>query len=245
MKIGETQNRSAIQKVAKTKRVGAADRAQVDSSAERQISDSISIMGVPEAELTPKVRAALTQLMSEVSSLKTELESLRRRTAELETLADQDPLLPIFNRRAFVKEIARALAYTDRYGEASSLLYFDLDNFKSVNDSFGHAAGDAALHHVGALLQQSIRGSDVVGRLGGDEFGIVLTNAARKDAELKAESLRKSIEENVFVWQGEQIKLSASFGVMELVRGQSVEDALNAADQAMYDRKKRPDGDGV
>ncbi|MCH7794025.1 MAG: GGDEF domain-containing protein, partial [Proteobacteria bacterium] len=110
--------------------------------------DVATIMGVPEAELTPKVRAAIDRLMAEAQSLREELGRARRRVEYLEQLADRDPLAPVLNRRAFVRELTRMIAFAERYGVSGSVLYFDIDGMKRINDTWGHAAGDAALKHV-------------------------------------------------------------------------------------------------
>jgi GGDEF domain-containing protein len=136
--------------------------------------DAIGSLGLPEQELTPTVRSALGHLIVEVAELRQELATTQGRLAELEPLADEDSLAPISNRRAFLRSLARTIGYVERYGAACSLLYFDVNGLKSINDTHGHAAGDAALVHVADLLRSSIRTSDIVGRLGGDEFGVLL-----------------------------------------------------------------------
>ena len=85
-------------------------------------------------------------------------------------LADEDSLLPVINRRAFVRELSRAMSFAQRYTQPSSLAFFDVNNMKTINDELGHAAGDAALMHVAEMLLEHVRHSDVVGRLGGDQW---------------------------------------------------------------------------
>src|SRR5882672_11201840 len=106
---------------------------------------SASLLGIPEEEFTPSVREAAGRLVDEIELLRREVEQTRTRLEEMARTADQDTLLPILNRRAFVREISRFIAFAERYGTPSSLLYFDLDNFKAVNDAYGHAAGDVVL----------------------------------------------------------------------------------------------------
>src|SRR5262249_41685215 len=93
---------------------------------------------------------------------------------ELEARADVDPLLDILNRRGFERELKRALAHSKRYGTAAAVMFVDLDNFKSVNDRHGHGTGDSLLKAVTREITRHVRASDVVGRLGGDEFGVLL-----------------------------------------------------------------------
>ena len=176
------------------------------------MADSASILGIPEAELTPRVRDAITRLMAEVDSLRQELRNSQRRLEELEELADMDGLLPLLNRRAFMRELTRIKSFADRYQVQAAMIYFDLDNFKQINDTFGHNAGDAVLSHVAMQLQEHVRTSDVVGRLGGDEFGVILAQADAKQALIKGEKLAKEISSKPFDWQGEQIPIELSHG---------------------------------
>ena len=187
--------------------------------------------GLEPEELTPGVRDALARLEQEN-------ERLRARLAEAELLADQDPLTETLNRRAFAREFARAIAGAQRYGEGLSLVFFDLNGFKDVNDLFGHAAGDAALQHTAAILLGSLRGSDIVGRMGGDEFAAVLTRAGAEDAAKRAAQLAATIEAQPVRWGGQSFKLSIAHGVRAWEPGKTAEELLSEADAAMYLRKR-------
>ena len=127
-------------------------------------------------------------LLDEVSRLRQELDLTRKRISHLERMADEDSMLPIANRRAFVRELTRLISYSERYGTAGSVLYFDLNGMKEINDRYGHPAGDEALRHFARLLVANVRDSDVVGRLGGDEFGVILAQADEAQARDKAGS---------------------------------------------------------
>tara|TARA_B100000676_G_scaffold305998_1_gene361328 strand:- start:785 stop:1117 length:333 start_codon:yes stop_codon:yes gene_type:complete len=109
-------------------------------------------MGIPAAEITPKVQATIVTLMEEVQQLHHQLEATQAQLAEVAKLADQDALTPTLNRRACVRELHRAMSLAERYGEPSSVLYFDINNFKENNDTYGHLAGDDALMHVADIL---------------------------------------------------------------------------------------------
>lgn len=213
------------------------------ASAPRRIEDVAAVHGIPEAELTPKVRDAIMSLMAEVDSLRQELGSAQKVIAELQDLADQDPLLPVLNRRAFVRELTRTLDYNSRYSSTASLIYFDLDNFKQVNDSHGHAAGDSVLGHVAAILKAHTRISDVIGRLGGDEFAVILPKANRQMAARKSAFLAHKIESTPLTFDGRTIAVSVSYGAELLAGGVEATEALAGADHAMY-RQKRAQTDG-
>jgi len=201
--------------------------------------DSASIMGVPEAELTPNVQRALLSLMGEVDQLRRETDALRTKIRDLETLADRDVFLPVLNRRAFLREVSKALALAERHDAPSALVYFDLNGFKQINDTHGHAAGDAALESVADLLSAHVRETDAVGRLGGDEFGVVLTLTPGPAAEHKAAELARAIAETPIHFEGQELRLGAAWGVRALERGLAVETAMAEADRAMYARKTR------
>src|SRR5690606_37882743 len=108
-------------------------------------TDSTAFLGLTDADLTPAVQKALQTLLVEVEDLRGEVARLKARLAEAEGLADRDGLTPLLNRRAFLRELSRIRTFAQRYGSPASLVFFDLDDFKNVNDRFGHAAGDAAL----------------------------------------------------------------------------------------------------
>jgi diguanylate cyclase (GGDEF)-like protein len=201
--------------------------------------DRLTFAGIPDAELTPRVREALISLMEEVQSLRAELERTRARIGELEELADADPLLGVFNRRAFVRELNRALAMAERYGAPSSLVFVDVNDLKKINDRYGHAAGDAALAHVAQALVANVRQTDAVGRLGGDEFGVILTQTDAGTAKVKADSLAAAVSAEPFEWRGERMAVRIACGVVEIRKGQTVDDALETADTAMYDAKRK------
>lgn len=198
-----------------------------------------TVMGIPEAEFTPRVRDAIMNLMREVETLRGELDQIRSRLDEAEKTADQDQLLPLLNRRAFVRELSRTIAMSARYGTPASLVYFDLDGFKQVNDTHGHAAGDAVLRHFSETLMSHVRDSDIIGRLGGDEFGVILSHAGQILAHKKAAALAQTLEADPVQWQGKTIPIGFSYGTFELVPGENADTAIARADEAMYENKKR------
>jgi diguanylate cyclase (GGDEF)-like protein len=197
-----------------------------------------SVLGIPEAEFTPKVRDAVMGLMNEVDSLRRELAGTKSRLDEMEKAADQDGMLPLLNRRAFVRELTRYISLTGRYNTPASLIYFDLNHLKQTNDTLGHAAGDAVLVHFAEVLQAHTRDSDCVGRLGGDEFGVLLSHADQEKALKKADLLAAALEASPTIWNGNTIPVSFAYGAFELKSGDSADTAMARADQAMYAHKK-------
>lgn len=238
MKIGYTGTVSNPRRIDKAAEKAAKAYGSNSVSAPRAIADSASVMGIPEAELTPKVRDAIMALMGEVDQLRQALEQTNRRLADTEQLADQDPLVPIYNRRAFVRELTKVQASVERYDSKASLIYIDLDGFKRVNDTYGHNAGDFVLAEVAKRLIASVRESDVVGRLGGDEFGLLLTHAAEEAAFALAARLPEQLSANPILWNGEPLDVSLSYGVYSFKAGENAQQALAAADNAMYENKR-------
>ncbi|MDH3918784.1 MAG: GGDEF domain-containing protein [Rhodospirillales bacterium] len=197
------------------------------------------VLGVPARELTVRMQTAMVALSAEAQGLRDELEQARARIARLEKLADRDVLTPVLNRRAFLRELARVLSFGRRYGQAGSLLYFDLDGLKQINDELGHAAGDAALVHVAETLSRRVRDSDIVGRLGGDEFGVILAQGEGAVAAAKARELTRAVQARSVVFQDRRLSVQVACGAHDLAAGEGAAETLAAADRAMYADKRR------
>ncbi len=194
--------------------------------------------GISESELTPRVRETVASLMGEIDRLRQELAHAQARLEDVERAADQDQLLPLLNRRAFVRELTRHIGFAARYGTPASLVYFDLDGFKRINDTFGHAAGDEVLRHFAGTLLAHVRESDVVGRLGGDEFGVILSHADLAQANRKAASLMETLSASPAQMSGMPLAVGYSYGAFELVAGENADTAIAHADEAMYRQKR-------
>lgn len=192
-----------------------------------------------EDDLAPEVRRELDRLAAEADGLRRELEQTKQRVELLEELADRDALVPTLNRRAFVRELTRMSGFAERYGVAGSVLFFDINGLKQINDAYGHATGDLALRHVAEVLLGSVRASDVVGRLGGDEFGVILTQSKGASARFKAERLAKAVAARPIDCKGGKIFIQVAYGVHCLTAGGAVEEALDAADRNMYAQKRK------
>jgi len=198
-------------------------------------------MGLPQ-ERVPEEFPPLASLLAENERLKRELAVARARVSDLEARADVDPLLDILNRRGFERELRRALAHIKRYGTGAALMFVDLDGFKGVNDRYGHGAGDALLKAVARELVGHVRASDVVGRLGGDEFGVLIWHAGEEQALAKTRELEALIARVVIIHGKARIEAAASVGMALLVADTTAEDMIGAADQAMYARKQERRG---
>ncbi|MBS0296661.1 MAG: diguanylate cyclase [Proteobacteria bacterium] len=186
----------------------------------------------------PAALASVPDLAADLDALRRENAHLRAEVEKLKALADHDALVPVLNRRAFVRELQRAMAFCKRYGLPATVLYLDLDGFKGVNDRFGHMAGDAALKRVAEILVENVRESDVVARLGGDEFAVLLQQADVEAARAKARSLSDQIEADPFEASGERVTLAGSFGVRAFADQETAEQWLAEADAQMFVRKR-------
>jgi diguanylate cyclase (GGDEF)-like protein len=208
------------------------------------VADTASVMGIPDAEFTPKVRQAIMALLAEVEALRQELKQSKSRISYLERLADQDTLVPVINRRAFVRELSRTMSYARRYGVPCSVLYFDINDMKTINDQYGHAAGDAAIAHVAELLVANVRESDMVGRLGGDELGVILVHSDHKLATDKAAMLAAAVKATPMQYRGNTIAVTVAPGSYQIAADEreGADEALDAADRAMYETKRQQGG---
>jgi diguanylate cyclase (GGDEF)-like protein len=200
--------------------------------------EALGIPGIAADALSPEIRAKVARLAAERNRLRGELAKARGRIASLERLADEDSLTSVPNRRAFVRQLTRTIAFTHRYGVPASVVYFDLNDMKQINDRHGHPMGDAALRHIARVLRENIRSSDIVGRLGGDEFGVILAQTDEVQAHGKGAALAKAIAETPLRQGGVTIAITAAYGVYAFSRTDDPQHAIEAADRAMYQQKR-------
>ncbi len=177
------------------------------------------------------------RLAAEVERLAAELQASRAHITELEARVDVDPLTETLNRRGFERELKRSLAYVKRYGVSAALVYLDLDEFKPVNDRHGHAAGDAVLKAIAAALIRHVRASDVIARIGGDEFAALLWNVDDAAAAAKAAALEAAVYATPVRWGSSTLVVGASAGVAFMGPLDTPAELLARADAAMYARK--------
>jgi diguanylate cyclase (GGDEF)-like protein len=154
-------------------------------------------------------------------------------------MASTDELSGLNNRRRFRESAKEAYQRAQRYQEPVSVLMMDLDYFKKINDSFGHLAGDAVIRDFSKMLQTTFRGTDVIGRMGGEEFAVVMLDTDEIKAYQKAEYFRQTVERKSVLFEQQQIRLTVSIGVAELKEETLNFDALmNKADSALYVAKR-------
>ena len=191
---------------------------------------SISNSVVRDSEGTPQMR--LVQML--------DISERKRFEGQLQHLADHDPLTGLINRRRFEEELERELIAAKRYGRSGAVLVLDLDNFKYVNDTLGHSAGDELIVSVSALLRRRLRESDTLARIGGDEFAVILPDCTPLQAETAADGLLATVREGMLE-QHRGGRSSASIGVAPYSGDVEAtgEELLVEADVAMYEAKER------
>lgn len=161
----------------------------------------------------------------------------RARQREARHLAEVDPLTELSNRRGFEAHLQEAITRVARTGQSASLMFIDLDNFKPINDNHGHLAGDAMLWAVANVLRNGVRDSDVVARMGGDEFAVILAGCSLRRARRIASDLLQSVRTLSVPWSVDRLQVGTSIGIAAIHGGMSVDEAVAAADAQCYRAK--------
>ncbi len=190
------------------------------------------------AQLPPKLHEAFLALHQQVEALQHDLTAARQRIAELESQVETDDLVPVANRRGFNRDVERALAEVARHNLNAAVVFIDVNRMKAINDTYGHAAGDQALLHVGETLRAHLRTSDSVARIGGDEFAVLLTHVVAEEARAKARQLASAIAAKPVAHNDDSFRMSVSAGIQMLEAGQNAASLLSNADRAMYADKR-------
>jgi len=199
-----------------------------DGGGERSIELTVSPLRDPAGELSGTVIA-----LRDVSDL-------RGLTRQMSYQASHDALTGLVNRREFELRLQEGVESARSGGQRHVLCYLDLDRFKAVNDECGHAAGDSMLREVAALIKDAVRDSDTVGRLGGDEFGMLLMGCPLEKARQIADDVVRAVADYRFVWKDKIFNVGVSVGLVEVSRESgSIEDLIGAADSACYVAKKQ------
>ena len=166
------------------------------------------------------------------------IQMIQRHNIKLEILANNDELTGLPNRRVFDENLKHLLLLNRRKNVDASVLFFDIDNFKNVNDSFGHNVGDRVLIQIAQIIKDNIRESDLYARWGGEEFIITFVNSSLDDSKEIAEKLRFTIEENRELQSFVNYKVTASFGLTQITEKDSLGSILRRVDNAMYEAKE-------
>ncbi len=179
-----------------------------------------------------------TYFSANVETLEKSISTLRDDKEKLSTKVNVDTLTGISSRGHILIKAGKAMAEFQQSGQPFSLVVTDIDYFKAVNDTYGHTAGDAVLKNIAARMDNVVRGEDMVGRIGGEEFLIILPGSGLETARSVAERVRESIEICPIKFQEHVIDTTMSFGVAESVPDENLEQLINRADQALYQAKR-------
>lgn len=191
-------------------------------------------------KLQSKIDLADQALRNKNIELIARTDELENALEMLSTMATTDWLTKLPNRRQFDQGFEQMLSQAERFKEPLALALIDVDNFKDINDSHGHAAGDEVLRQLGTFLKDAVRRSDTPARLGGDEFAVLLYHTSEKQAETLISQLLKKIKNHVFSFNGNKISVTLSAGIAELAPLTSSKQSLYfAADKALYTAKHR------
>ena len=173
-------------------------------------------------------------LVAEIERLRAQVASLEQRVSQLDQLAYRDTLVDLPNRRGFLAQLETIIARVARYGDEAAMLFVDLDGLKGINDRFGHTAGDQALIQVSNMLVSSVRKSDYVARIGGDEFGILLERVDERTAWEMALRIVETVVRSQFCIDGCCLPLSVAVGVGSILADDDPQAVIARADKEMY-----------
>ncbi|MCL1141186.1 sensor domain-containing diguanylate cyclase [Shewanella gaetbuli] len=193
---------------------------------------------LPLASLTGQI-THISIIVYDVTDVAVNKMQLKSMNQQLEEVSQTDGLTQLHNRRHWQECMDREFERNQRYQDQATLVMIDIDHFKTINDKFGHPAGDKVIQHIAHLIKQSLRETDCAGRYGGEEFAIVLPKTTSADALFFTERLRKKIEQSEIIFENRIIKVTVSLGISEI--GSSTENSsvwLSSADKALYQAKK-------
>lgn len=190
-------------------------------------------LGLSADAISEEAAGKLIELVIANARLSARIETLETQLKCAELLADNDPLCPLFNRRAFLRELTREIALAARHKTHLSVLYLDLDQFKRINDVHGHKVGDEVLVEVAKLLKSNVRSTDILARIGGDEFAIVLVKPEPSHTTRQVNALAQIFKRGGANLYG----IKASIGAVVWRAGMTTSEIMQEADRAMFANK--------
>ncbi len=185
-----------------------------------------------------ETESTLQAMGKRVRDIKNEADEIKRKAAEIESESLRDNLTGLSNRKAYDQKIIETLADLGRYGVPSSLLICDIDDFKKINDTYGHKVGDLALKKLASLLREKLRVNDFISRYGGEEFAIILSHADLPGAVKAGEGMISYINKSVFSYKGNRIPLTISIGISVFRPNDDTSTVFERADTALYVAKR-------
>ena len=211
------------------------ERAEIESDCEllSRVTRLVDCLERPRLVGADTLRDAAEEALTAAIIAERRLAEQDKRIDILERLANTDELTGLLNRRGFHAELRRAVSAAGRHDERGVLISIGLDGFKPINDSFCHAAGDEVLRRVAGTLMKYVRGADTVGRVGGDEFFVLLPRTSWKDGLAKAEDLDRSLNNTYVSWRGRMVAVRASLSLHAFGPKDDSDELLDLIDDAM------------
>lgn len=202
------------------------------------ISDALKSKEQLETEERQAILLTLTGMEARLKELETEAQTFRTKLAEQNFRSLQDSLTEIPNRAAFDERLALEIKRWQRYKKPLCIALADVDNFKSINDNYGHSAGDKTLKVIAKALQQGLRETDFIARYGGEEFVILFPETALDELDAPLDKLREKIKSIVFTFKSQKVPITISFGASQLTAEDTSRHVFDRADEALYEAKK-------
>ena len=199
------------------------------------ISPSHTQKGQPSTNL--EINTTLQFALLAMEEAEKRIKRQEMRIKHLESLSVTDELTQLLNRRGFLQQFQYSLSISRRNNTGGSLMILDLDKFKQINDTYGHSAGDDVLQNVGVSISKVVRESDIVGRIGGDEFSILMPGASPMTVTKRILQIHSAISEMKFPWNHQNIIIKGSIGRYDYQAQENEQEILNVADNNMYEQK--------
>ncbi len=211
---------------------------EIEKDEENINSDNIKIYLKKILDELDELKKENQKLTQELKKYHTDVLKLQKELVAARSEAELDFLTGLVNRRRFERAVLEMINEYQTRGYPFSLILMDIDNFKKINDTYGHPAGDNVLKEIALILKTFLRANNISARIGGEEFAILVPGASAKEGEVVAKRLKKAIENRVFTTPKEEIRLTASFGVTGVKKDDTLETIFDRADKALYRAKQ-------
>ena len=198
---------------------------------------STSLRSKSQPSTNPEINTTLQFALLAMEEAEKRIKRQETRIKQLESLSVTDELTQLFNRRGFLQQFQFSLSISRRNKTGGSLMILDLDKFKQINDTYGHSAGDEVLKNVGVAISTVVRESDIVGRIGGDEFSILMPGASPVTVTKRISQIRSAMSKMNFPWNHKNLIISGSIGRYDYLGQENEQEILNFADTSMYKQK--------
>lgn len=209
-----------------------------DGESTREVS---TVTDIPADEITPEVQQTISQIMAEFDKVRDELTHARSHIQYLEELSETHTYLPVINRRGLHRELSRMLALGMRAGVINTFVCFHVRNIETIRRKFGHGAAEAAMTWAADRLIANCRDTDIVGSMGGHDFGLILTMADSDSARENARAMALALEDGSFPWDGERLSLKTAYGLHTFAAGDSAETVMGRADDDLLVKEREID----